>query len=133
MRADYRLYLLDAADHIHVGESFTAPDDATAAQVAALVHDACSDEFPGVEVWQGTRRLPAFDGSPRWQGPGAEQINANLVQSVLEIEERLHRSFAAVRRSQKLVERTKAYCELFRDPRRPPPRTSASNGDGFPT
>jgi hypothetical protein len=61
--AGYRLYFLDAAQHIAAREEFEADSDETAMAIARRRYDARSDFSWGFELWRGDRRLiPERDG-----------------------------------------------------------------------
>ena len=42
---NYRIYLVDADDHIKASESFSAKDDLEAEEVALAIHESCSTSF----------------------------------------------------------------------------------------
>ena len=106
---DYRAYLLDEAYHIRAAENFAAECEDEAIEIASILHDACSDVFPTSEVWQGDTliaRLPrtsSHDGHSAGQSSGARLNIARRERHALELAERLHRSFACVRESRRLV------------------------------
>jgi len=112
---NFRIYLLDATSRIRAAESFSATDDSEAAEVALATYDACSDIFEGYELWRGSTRLagslPASRNSPRlnaWSMAMMQQDN------VLDLEERLHRSFACIRESSRLLTISSQLRELGR-------------------
>jgi hypothetical protein len=103
----YRFYLVDVNDRIRAGESFSASDDREAREVAALVHDNCSDAFAGYELWRGTARIAHF----RQEQPGTGEINLTDVvrrrqANILELEDRLQTTFSCMRESRKLLKAT---------------------------
>jgi hypothetical protein len=61
--AEYRLYLLDAANRIAAREEFEADDDETAITIARQRYNARPDFSLGFELWCRERRLaPEQDG-----------------------------------------------------------------------
>lgn len=96
----YRVYLLDQDSHIGAAETFAASCDADASAIAASVHQACADAFPRFELWRGPQRLQAKDD---WT---VEDVVARHQDSVLDLEERLMRTFDCLKRSRTLLEET---------------------------
>ncbi|HTW70615.1 MAG TPA: hypothetical protein VME47_12065 [Acetobacteraceae bacterium] len=101
---NFRIYLLDATCRIRAAESFSATNETEAAEMAAATYDACSDVFEGYEVWCGSARL--LRG--RRTEPGEITLNAWDVvmmrqENILDLEDRLSRSFACVRESCRLL------------------------------
>jgi hypothetical protein len=112
---NFRIYLLDKASRIRAAESFSAADDAEAADVGAATFDACSDVFDGFEVWRGSTRVT---GGGR-TGKNVSQLNAWDVvmtqqRNILDLEERLHQSFACMRESSRLLAITAHLRTLWR-------------------
>jgi hypothetical protein len=105
----YRFYLLDQDSHIKAAETFSAPDDAGAHEVASLVYGACNDEFGSYELWRGAQRVA---GGCDGVNAAGELTLADVIlarqENVLDLEDRLQRTFACVRRSRKLLETTAA-------------------------
>jgi hypothetical protein len=102
---NYRFYLLDENEHIRAGESFTASDDAQATEVAAAVHSACSDVFDGYELWRGNARV-AKTRRTRHVSSSAQEIVEARQENVLDLMDRLQRTFTCVRESRRLLQVT---------------------------
>ena len=103
----YRYYLLDGDDHIRAAETFSALDDAVARETAKLVYSGCNDEFEKYELWCGGERVAR--GCNRADAAGELRLSdivAARQESILDLEDRLQRTFACVRRSRKLLEAT---------------------------
>ena len=101
---EYRVYLLDQNNHITAAETFSAADDAEAVEVAVSLHDACSDAFAGVEVWCGPKCvLPAGHERSAPIVPRLEDVVEARQNNVLDLEDRLQRSHATMKRSRKLL------------------------------
>jgi hypothetical protein len=103
----YRVYLLGLDGWIAAAESFSAEADGQALAIARSVMESTDDVFAGYELWSGARRI-----QPRRQGAseaaGRDRRFNDAVQAhqdtIADLEERLERAFACVRRSRKLVE-----------------------------
>jgi hypothetical protein len=102
---EYRVYLLDASNHINAAESFAAANDEEAIEIAASLHEACSDAFDGYEVWREAncispnghhRRAPTVSSR--------EEVIEARKHDILDLADRLQRSFPCVGRSKKLLE-----------------------------
>ena len=105
----YRFYLLDQDGHIKAAETFSSPNDSMARETANLAYDACSDEFENYELWRGSERVAGR--CDRANGAGQLRISdvvSARQDNILELEDRLQRTFACVRRSRKLLETTAA-------------------------
>lgn len=105
----YRYYLLDGDDHIRAAETFSALDDAVARETAKLVYNGCNDEFERYELWRGGERVTG--GSNHADAAGELRLSdivAAHQESILDLEDRLQRTFACVRRSRRLLETTAA-------------------------
>ncbi|MBV9251907.1 MAG: hypothetical protein JO227_22035 [Acetobacteraceae bacterium] len=99
---NYRLYLLDSINRIRAAESFSATGDREARKIAASVHEACADVFAGYEIWRGSERLTADS-----RQVGLDWTDWAMLQrqeAVLDLEERLQRTFACVSQSRRLLE-----------------------------
>lgn len=98
----YQLYLLNEEARIRAAEAFSALSDREAAEIGGCVHEACSDVFAGFEVWRGPERIRAhkYVEAPLRLQDVIETRQANI----LELEERLQRSFGCVARSKRLLE-----------------------------
>jgi hypothetical protein len=99
----YRFYLLDAAGHIGAAEHFHASSDTEAHAIAIELWQACSDVYPDYEVWQGTRQV-ADRPHEKACGKLAEIVSIRQ-KNILDLEERLHDSFATLQSSAKLLKR----------------------------
>ena len=112
---NFRFYLLDAASRIRAAESFSAANDAEAAQVALTTYDACSDVFAGYELWRGNACI-AGDARPARPAPRLNAWTIAVVHqhNVLDLEDRLYRSFACIRESSRLLTVTSQLRELSR-------------------
>ena len=105
---DYRIYLMDQEFHIRAAEHFTAPSDAEAIETASALHQACSDTFAWCEVWRGSLLLTKLhaDGAEYGDGFDAPRVRSLIPvrqENVIQLEERLQRSFACVRESRNLM------------------------------
>jgi hypothetical protein len=102
--AGYRLYFVDDKGAIQAREEFVAADDADALVVSDLVYRACSDTCYSYELWEGERRVIAFD-TPRRDLIVAptDQQTIELQQITLTLEEALQNSNWRVGRSEKLA------------------------------
>lgn len=98
---NYRLYLLGKARHIRSAESFSADDDVHAIGIAESVFSYCCDDYDGYEVWNGMtmvaddRTLP---GPSCWWA-----ITQASQRDVLDLEDRVQRTFASVSKSRELL------------------------------
>ena len=105
----YRFYLLDQDNHIKAAETFCAADDATAQETADLVYDACDDEFQRYELWRnGERVTTGWVGANVARGSRLSDVVSTREENILDLEDRLQRTFTCVRRSRKLLEITSA-------------------------
>ena len=68
--AGYRLYFLDAGQHIAAREEFEADSDEAAIAIAHRRYDARSDFDSGFELWRGDRRLLP----DRHEGPANQTV-----------------------------------------------------------
>ena len=103
----YRLYFLNAAQHIAARDEFEAENDETAITIAGLLSDACSDLSPGFELWQGARRVvPDVEkqvaGHPN---QSSTAITLQVQNIVLEREEILQQSHWLIAKSKRLQAR----------------------------
>ena len=100
----YRLYFVDDKGAILAREEFIAADDAAALMISDLVYRACSDACYSYELWQGERRVIAFD-NPRDDlivAPTDLQT-IEIQQITLTLEEALQNSKWRIARSEKLA------------------------------
>jgi hypothetical protein len=103
----YRLYLLDENAHFRAGESFSAVGDTEAAEIAAAVYNACADVFDGYELWRGTQCVLQIRNCLVPDGPiTLSDVVAARQENVLDLEERLQRTFACVAASRTLLAAT---------------------------
>jgi len=112
---NFRIYLLDATSRIRAAESFSAHDDSEAAGIALATYDACSDVFEGYELWCGStciaRRARKGIDRPRLNAWSMAMMRQD---DVLDLEDRLHRSFACIRESTRLLTVSSQLRELWR-------------------
>jgi hypothetical protein len=101
---DYRIYLLDGGDHISAGEFFSASNDKEAAEIAASIYEVCSDAFEGYEVWHGAVCILPNGHNRNWTVPRIEDVIEARQDNILDLEDRLQRSYACMNRSRKLLE-----------------------------
>jgi hypothetical protein len=97
----YRIYLFDKNSQIQAAESFFASRHAEAAAVAAAVQDACSDVSSDYELWCDGEHLLLHGDDSQTAREHEATIEAHQ-DMVLDLEDKLHTSFACVRRSRKL-------------------------------
>jgi len=112
---NFRIYLLDATSRIRAAESFSADDDVEAGEIAAATYDACSDVFEGYELWRGATCI----ARDRRQAKDAVRLNAWEIammrqDNILDLEDRLHRSFACIRESSRMLTISSQLRELWR-------------------
>jgi hypothetical protein len=101
----YRFYLIDEDDHIKATETFSAQDDIIARETVNLVYDACNDEFDGYELGRSGERIAGC--SHRADAVGKIKLSdvvSARQENILDLEGRLQRTFACVRRIRKLWE-----------------------------
>jgi len=101
----YRLYLFSSGNEIAAAEHFSASDDAEADGLADTLYEVAGNRFTGYEVWREAtlvvtarpkaRRGARFDPAT-WKR--AQQLH------LLELEDRLAKSFACIRSSQALMD-----------------------------
>jgi hypothetical protein len=101
----YRIYLIDTNGHIEAAESFSAPNDDAAADVAGSVHEASSDVFTGYELWAEGQCISSVQSG---HAKAAKKRNLEVAiqkhqDTVVDLEEKLQRAFACVKRSRKLL------------------------------
>lgn len=105
---NYRLYLLDSAPSIRAAESYVAANDAEAAEIAAAICNAAGDVFQKCELWRGAEQLATLwpDGRNAID-QRRRSLDISLAarqERILEVEDRLQRSFACVRSSRQLLQ-----------------------------
>ena len=116
---DYRVYLLDKKFSIRAAENFVARDDGEAVEIASALHDACSDIFASCEVWCGSSlvaKLPSALADGQDGAAVSRSVSSEIrlllpirQENILDLEDRLQRSFACVRESRRLLH---TYSEL---------------------
>ena len=113
--AGYRLYFVDDKGAIQAREEFIAADDDAALIVSEVVYRACSDACFSYELWQGDRRVIAYD-SPRANTLAAptDQQTVEIQEIALSLEESLQRSQWTIARSEKLLREAQALKERAR-------------------
>lgn len=104
----YRIYLLDTNGLIDAAKSFSASTDDDAAEVAGSVYEASNDVFSGYEVWDREQCLFSMQSPPakRDKRRNLDAAVQRHQDTVLELEEKLQRAFACVKRSRKLLQMT---------------------------
>jgi hypothetical protein len=120
-RLQYRVYLLNSEGRIAAAESFYATGDEEALGIAFDLYNLSSDAVDGYELWRGAVRLTAASNQPQQAYLNREDTIISRQERMLELEERLWRSFVCIRESRRLLE---AMTDL-RD--RPPRQTSATD------
>jgi hypothetical protein len=102
----YRIYLLDTRGHIDAAASFSVSKDDDAAHVADSVYEASDDVFSGYELWTGGQVISSAQGTraARANGPDLHDAIRAHQDIVVDLEERLQKGFACVKRSRKLLE-----------------------------
>jgi hypothetical protein len=103
----YRLYLRNASGIVG-RDDFDASDDETAATMAELISEACSDECDHYELWQGMRCLSSRRTAAPRPPKNATEIVAEMKDSLIAREEAIQNSRWAVARSRRLLERLNA-------------------------
>lgn len=98
----YRVYFRAPEGAIRGRDDFEAEDDQTAAVVAKLLCDACSDHCAAYDLWQGVRRVGG--GSARMLDANSEQISLRVREIVLERVQALRDSNWAIASSKRLLE-----------------------------
>jgi len=100
----YRMCLLGKSSDIRAAESFLAEDDDRANEIALSVFSACCDDFDGYEVWNSATVISRGRGP---QQPGHWwTITQASQREVLDLEDRMQRTFASVSKSQQLLDAT---------------------------
>lgn len=101
----YRVYLLQATDQILAAETLSATDDHEAIAIAATVHDACSDACGGYEVWRGAERIAGTHaGRISARSTTLADLTERHQQSVIDLEERMQRTFSILAKSRRLLQ-----------------------------
>jgi len=108
----YRLYLLDRNGAIAAREEFRAADDEAAVEICGVVTDACSELYAGYEIWNLSRFVSKVRDVSLKQSalplPALEEIRRTRQESILGVEDSIHRSRWRVVQSRRLIERTHA-------------------------
>jgi hypothetical protein len=105
----YRFYLVDKRGRIRVTEIFYAQNDNEAKDIASRVYNACDDSFRQYELWSGTEQITSVRcGAQTAQQMERRSQDITLAHQeiVLDLEERLQRSFARMAASRKMLEAT---------------------------
>jgi hypothetical protein len=101
----YRLYLLGKSGDVRAAEAFLAEDEVRANEIALSVFSACCDDFDGYEVWSGETLISRGRGGPQ-QPRHWEAITQANQREVLDLEDRLQRTFTCVSESRRLLDAT---------------------------
>lgn len=99
----YRIYLLGSTGQFAAAEHFEAADDIEAKQTAADLHGLSSDTFAGYELWRG-RQLIVRSTTGHGSLPSWADWQERRRRHLLDLEDRLARSFECVRTSRQLME-----------------------------
>jgi hypothetical protein len=117
----YRMYLLDSDGDIAAAESFLASKDDDAADVARSVFEASNDVFSGYELWTGKQCISSATHSALARRTRHAAVQKHQ-QTVLDLEERLHKAFACVRRSRRLLAASKGIRDRVKASEAPVPK-----------
>lgn len=97
----YRAFLLNDQRKIVATHVIEAADDADAKVIAAELYDAISDFYSGLELWWQARRL----GGPSWSRVVDNELTERRQEQLLNTEETLRESNAALAQSRRLIKR----------------------------
>jgi hypothetical protein len=105
--AGYRLYFVDGKGSFQARRDFTAESDSEALTIGGLLWQACSDCYPGYELWSLGRHvaLPP-DGLATTTLPRLEDIPQPILERVLDLQEALQRELWRPERSPRLAAAT---------------------------
>jgi hypothetical protein len=98
----FRVYLMDAENHIRAGHPLLVGSDAEAIDMAKLLYCSCDDVFEKCEVWQGPERIYQTRNLNGSEETLAE-VSERRQRLVASMEETLAASFSCVRTSRKLL------------------------------
>jgi hypothetical protein len=101
----YCIYLYSASGSMLGRNEFEAEDDRSAMAVAEHLWDACSDVSQSFELWDGLRRVDSEFSRMTCPSVSAEQVMMASQLSLVQREEVLRRSFWALARSERLLQR----------------------------
>lgn len=99
--AAYRIYFTGSNDSILARHDFEAENDAAAIRIAGALLGACSDRCLGVELWQGTRKIPAR--LPH-RSLGLADLSDEHQQVAIKTEEMIVAAEGTIARSRRLIE-----------------------------
>jgi hypothetical protein len=99
----YRIYLIDADNHIRAAESFIAKDDLEAKEVAMALYGSCSTSFQSMELWRGANLVIRQSSSEVLATVDLQQLIDKRQEGVAQLGEMLERSFQCVRESHQLM------------------------------
>ena len=108
----FRVYLLDAENHIRAAHPLLVASDAEAINLAKLLYSSCDDVFKKCEVWRGPERIyhsQDLDGSEETLA----EVSERRQQLVAVMEETLSAHFSSVRSSRKLLNEMDALKKRF--------------------
>jgi ribosome-binding protein aMBF1 (putative translation factor) len=101
----YRLYLLKRG-RIRASEIFYAQNDNEAKEIASRVCNACDDSFKQYELWSGTEQITSVRRVAQTV-PQRERKSQDIAlahqEIVLDLEDRLQKSFTSLAASRKLL------------------------------
>lgn len=101
----YCIYLYSVSGSMLGRHEFEAQNDRSAMAVAEHLWDACSDVSESFELWDGPRRVDSEFSRMPCPSVSAEQVMTASQGSLVEREETLRRSFWALARSERLLQR----------------------------
>ena len=115
--AEYRLYFTDEKGAIQAREEFRSDDDASARAIVNLLSQACSECYPGYELWSFNRRIVAVrDGAPTiTRSLKLEEVGRARQEVILQLEDQLQHSRWRVANSRRLMQATAGLKGLLRD------------------
>ena len=105
----YRFYLLGADKRISAAAYLDAEDDAEALDIAASLHQSCSDAYPDYELWHGKRKLHARRSLWFANHKDISELQEEAQQRAVDAEERLDLNFQIAEKSPRYAAK---YAEL---------------------
>jgi hypothetical protein len=100
---NYRIYLLNANNHVRAGESFSAENDWEAEEIALVTYENYSMSFHGVELWRGPIQIVHQTRDRACQRANLQELIDKRQERAAELEDLLERSFQCVRESRQLL------------------------------
>ena len=99
----FRIYLTDASANLVASECFIAHNDVEASAIAKFVYQACSDEFPGYELWRGPHQIAGCPPHYCEFRHNSEKSVQKHLDCIVDLVERLLTTFQGVQRSRRLA------------------------------